>query len=321
VQLRAIDGGFVVTNEHDFIGLDWLRPVWSVTVDGEEVQSGELAPLDVRPGDTVDVPIPYDVPSLTGTQIAHLTLSFLDADAHEGAWEQTELARSRSTQPPRRGLGAPRSNAVLSLWRAPIDNEVFGPRHAERWASIGLRDAARHADLHTTVEGDVVTHEVTIAALDDIPRVGVRLDLGPGIHAVDWVGRGPHECYSDRKAGARVGRWHTLVDDWPTPYVHPQASGNRTDVRSLRFLDADGHVVVTIDELDDLDVTVSRWTDEEVADADHLEDLPRDRDTCFVWVDAAHRGVGSGACGPDTSPPHRIGPGTYRWSYRLLDAR
>ncbi len=55
---------------------------------------------------------------------------------------------------------------------------------------------------------------------------------------------------------------------------------------------------------------------EEVADATHLEDLP-DRDDCYVWIDARHRGVGSGAVGPDTAAAHRVGPGPYRWSYRV----
>jgi beta-galactosidase len=41
------------------------------------------------------------------------------------------------------------------------------------------------------------------------------------------------------------------------------------------------------------------------------------RDSYWIWIDAAQRGVGSGACGPDTSAGHRIGPGRYRWSYRL----
>jgi beta-galactosidase len=61
---------------------------------------------------------------------------------------------------------------------------------------------------------------------------------------------------------------------------------------------------------------VSRWTDEELADATHLDELPA-RDHAFVWIDARHRGVGSGAVGPDVSPTHRVGPGTYRWSYRI----
>jgi beta-galactosidase len=165
--------------------------------------------------------------------------------------------------------------------------------------------------------GLVVSHAVVVpATLDDLPRVGVRLRLGPGVHEVEWLGDGPHEGYSDRGASTRVGRWTTLVDRWPVPYVHPQASGNRTGVRWLRFLDAGGAVLRTIDQLDGLDVTVSRWTDAEVADAGHLEDLPA-RDECYVWIDARHRGVGSGAVGPDVAAAHRVGPGPYRWSYRV----
>jgi beta-galactosidase len=63
-------------------------------------------------------------------------------------------------------------------------------------------------------------------------------------------------------------------------------------------------------------VTVARVTDDELAAATHLENVPR-RDDCWVWVDARHRGVGSGAVGPDVDPAHRVLPGTYRWSYRL----
>ena len=314
VQMTAVDGGFEVHNEHVFVDLSNLTPSWSVTVDGEEVESGALAPMSLGPGETTTVVVPYSPPTLAPGEIAHLTLSFHDAD-HEVAWEQTELARSSHGETRGETTSSAMRSAALCLWRAPIDNETFGPRHAERWEALHLRDAARHAELVTTVDGDLVTHEVTVE-LDDIPRVGVRLALGPGIDAVEWLGRGPHECYSDRKAGARVGRWTTKVDDWGTPYVHPQANGNRTDVRWLRFLDRDGNTVCTIDDLDDLDVTVARVTDEELADANHLEDLPV-RDECYVWIDAAHRGVGSGAVGPDTAPEHRVGPGTYRWSYRI----
>ena len=165
--------------------------------------------------------------------------------------------------------------------------------------------------------GIVVTHDVDVPdTFDDIPRVGVRLRLGPGVRTVEWLGEGPHECYSDRRVSARLGRWMTGVDDWPVPYVHPQASGNRTGVRWLRFLGEAGEPLLTIDELDDLEVTVARVTQEELAGAGHLEELPV-RDECFVWIDARQRGVGSGACGPDTAAAHRIGPGHYRWSYRL----
>ena len=87
-------------------------------------------------------------------------------------------------------------------------------------------------------------------------------------------------------------------------------------VRWLRFLDESGEPVFVVDELDDLDVTVARFTEEQVADASHLEELLW-YDDCYVWIDIRQRGVGSGAVGPDTAPEHRIRSGIYRWSYRL----
>ena len=86
--------------------------------------------------------------------------------------------------------------------------------------------------------------------------------------------------------------------------------------RWLRFLAADGSVVLTGSELGALQVTASRWTNAEVADARHLEEL-LERDPCLVWIDATHSGVGSGACGPDVLAHHRVRPGHYWWSHRL----
>ncbi|MFT3855273.1 MAG: glycoside hydrolase family 2 TIM barrel-domain containing protein [Ilumatobacteraceae bacterium] len=308
------DGRMRITNEHDFTDLADAGPLdWSVTVDGEQIATGSLGPMAAAPGESVVVTIVLPTLALTGWQIAHLDVRIGTCDG------QVELARSSVRSAP---SGAASSGAtagidtVLSMWRAPIDNDVFiRPSHADRWERLGLR----HADLplRTEVDGDLVTHEVRVPEeWDDLPRVGVRLALPADVVAVEWLGRGPHECYSDRQASARFGRWRTAIDDWPVSYVHPQASGNRIGVRSLRFLDAAGDTVLVVDELDDLDVTVSRWTDDELADATHLEELPA-RDHAFAWLDAAHRGVGSGAVGPDVAPAHRVRAGTYRWSYRL----
>jgi beta-galactosidase len=304
------DGAVEITNEHDFTDLADVADVdWAVTVDGDEVAAGTLGRVDLAPGGSTKVQIPLPPIRLDGWQIAHLTMRVGDV-----AVGQTELGRSQHHTPPPDTAELP---TRLSLWRAPIDNEREGPHHRDRWNELGLPDAHDRLELRTKVESGLVTHEVTVPPeWDDIPRAGVRLELPPEVTAVDWLGRGPHECYSDRQAGALVGRWHTNIDDWGTPYVHPQANGNRTCVRRLRFLDAGGRVVLDIDEMDDLDVTVSRWTDEELDAATHREELPR-RQHAFVWIDARHRGVGSGAVGPDVSAAHRIGPGTYRWSYRL----
>jgi beta-galactosidase len=341
VQIGAVDaarGVLAVTNEHSFVGLAWLDPTWVLQADGQEVAAGRLEPLDLGPGERTELRVPLPAVELGAGQRAHLTLSFRTrADqpwapaGHEVAWEQVEVARSPG---PARAPGArparspdlERLDPTLALWRAPIDNETFGYGHAQRWEQLGLRSAAGLTQLITEVQpagppdggpGLWVTHSVAVPdRLGDIGRVGVRLHVGPGAATVEWLGRGPHECYPDRRASGRIGRWLTPVDAWGVPYVHPQANGNRTEVRWLRILGADGQPLLVIDELADLDVTVARVTDDELAAATHLENVPR-RDDCWVWVDARHRGVGSGAVGPDVDPAHRVLPGTYRWSYRL----
>jgi beta-galactosidase len=311
------------------------------------IADGALAPLDLVPQSSTDLRVPVPALELDAGQRAHLTLTF--ATIEEQPWARAghvvarrqfpmavapgpSVAPLAPDAPVRNDASVADLEPTLALWRAPIDNETFGPvlrPHAARWERMGLRDGASLVAMETTTEPDgpdpmsvTVSHAVVVPdALDDIPRVGVRLRLGPGVHAVEWLGDGPHEGYSDRRESTRFGRWITAVDDWPVPYVHPQASGNRTGVRWLRFLAADGAVLLTLDRLDGgrdggLDVTVSRWTDDEVAAAAHLEDLPT-RDDCYVWLDAGHRGVGSAAVGPDVSPPNRVGPGPYRWSYRV----
>ena len=352
VRIAAVDatqGRLRIVSELDFTDLSWLVPSWSLSVDGVEVGGGSLEPLALPPGGATELRVPLPaLPSLTAGQVAHLTLWFSTAEdlpwaaaGHVVAWEQVEVARAPGLPvAPTGDDAAVRSVAldplepVLALWRAPIDNETFGPtigwKHADRWEALRLADAAATVPLATVAApavdgGTSVAHEVVVPEelgglpLDDIARVGVRLRLGPGIDRVEWLGEGPHEGYTDRRCGTRAGRWTTRVDEWPVPYVHPQASGNRTGVRWLRFLRDDGSEALVIDRLDDLQVTVARWTDEEVAAAGHLEDLSSraERDDCYVWIDVRHRGVGSGAVGPDVDPEHRIGPGTYRWTYRL----
>ena len=50
-----------------------------------------------------------------------------------------------------------------------------------------------------------------------------------------WFGRGPHENYIDRKSSAKVDIYSGKVADQFHPYVRPQESGNKTDVRWATF--------------------------------------------------------------------------------------
>lgn len=300
IQIRATTEGFRIRNEHAFTDLSAFTPVLRIEGAGVDAHEATLAPLRTSPGGTAYLAAP-EVGDL-------LTLSFRDGDGREVAFGQ--LVRRLPADAPGAAPVVPREVApALSLWRAPIDNETFGPGHAARWATLP------YAQARWTAEG--TRHEVVVPdALDDIARVGVRLDLGAGVDRVEWFGRGPHENYTDRCASARYGRWTTPVDEWAVPYVHPQSSGNRTGVQWARFLDAGGAPVLVVDHLHGCNLNVSRYTDEQLDAVAHLDELPPS-DACYVWISVRERGVGSGACGPDVSEPHRIRPGTYTWSYRL----
>ncbi len=97
--LNVAAGKFVVTNRYDFIGLDHLMLCWSVTVNGEAVQSGSLpAPgIPARKSRTVTIPFALPDHSAPGNE-HHVTLSFVLAHdtpwaerGHELAWAQFDL--------------------------------------------------------------------------------------------------------------------------------------------------------------------------------------------------------------------------------------
>ena len=180
------------------------------------------------------------------------------------------------------------------------------------------RSVVAHRQRFTAVDGGGIAVEeeaVIPPELGDLPRVGTVLEVGPGVESVEWFGLGPHETYPDRKRGGIVGRWHADVDELFVPYIWPQEAGGRADVRWVELRDWPGQGL-RIDLGAPMQVSVTRHRDDDLAAADHASDLVAASET-IVHLDAAHRGVGTASCGPDTLPEYLVGPGTYRWSWVL----
>ena len=134
-----------------------------------------------------------------------------------------------------------------------------------------------------------------------------------------WFGSGPHETYPDRKRGGLVGVWRSTVTDQYVPYIRPQENGGHADVRWLELTDADGAGLrIDLDEPRQVSVTHLRAAD--LAAATHDVDVVPVAET-VIHLDAAHRGLGTASCGPDTLPEYRLGAGTYRWAWTLRDLR
>lgn len=234
----------------------------------------------------------------------------------------------------------------LSLWRAPTDNDHWGGV-AELWDDWGVATLVRRCDevthtgdgvevaaTYTTGAGIEVTSRTTYlmaedgtllvrevvevpAPLTDLPRVGTTFETQPGLDRLTWFGRGPHESYPDRCVGAAVGRWSADVDDLHVPYIRPQESGGRADVRCFELHSADGSGLrVSLDR--PRQVSVSRYRPADLAAASHHPELVALPET-VVHLDAAHRGLGTASCGPDTLPRYLVRERTYTWGWSLSD--
>jgi len=165
--------------------------------------------------------------------------------------------------------------------------------------------------------GDVVIDNVVTCPkrLPPLPRVGLMLAMPAGFENFTYLGRGPHENYRDRNAGATVGLYTSTVDEQYVPYVMPQAHGNKTDVRWAAVTNADGVGLLAVGgEL--MEVSVSHFTDADLYRAVHTCELVPRAET-IVNLDCAQSGLGGNSCGPRTRAEYLIQPGRFEFTFRL----
>ncbi|MFM6941572.1 MAG: glycoside hydrolase family 2 TIM barrel-domain containing protein, partial [Candidatus Planktophila sp.] len=233
----------------------------------------------------------------------------------------------------------------LSLWRAPTDNDRIG-HIATKWERYGLRELTRSdctitetakqrkvVSVWTTSTGFVVkqTQVITPVAdgfavketivipkqLEDLARVGINFELDGKLDTYTYFGSGPHESYPDRKIG-RIHRWASTVAAQYVPYVRPQENGGHVAVRWFELTGNDGKGIrFDLDKPRQVSVTPNRAS--ELADKTHNVEV-KPSGNAVVHIDAAHRGVGTASCGPDTLPQYIVGGGTYTfgWTVRVI---
>lgn len=241
--------------------------------------------------------------------------------------EEKELWNGMAGKPLTRWLAM----GLDDLHRAPVATSVRRAGAQGEAVSVTVRRKVWGADPSAVVtHRQVITIEpdasVTVAETvvlpphwRDLPRIGIGLHLPAGFERFTWLGLGPHENHTDRRAGSIVGRFTGSVDDQYVPYLMPQEHGCRTGVRWCS-LEQEGAGracgVVFTSDLDDLHVSASHLTTDALWRARDWTELERTEDV-VLHLDLAQRGLGTGSCGPDTLPRYRIGGGTHAWRWRL----
>src|SRR5665811_1748432 len=105
------------------------------------------------------------------------------------------------------------------------------------------------------------------------------------------------------------------VEELQTPYVYPQENGNRVGVRWVQLRGPANGVRIEGDPT--FDLTVRRWTSEDLDAARHTSDL-RPRDKVFVNLDLAQTGLGTASCGPGVLPQYELHAAPTNWTVRLM---
>jgi beta-galactosidase len=96
--------------------------------------------------------------------------------------------------------------------------------------------------------GDIVVDTVLTpgADLPELPEFGMGMTVPGDLEFLAWYGRGPQENYWDRNTGAHVGVYSSTVDEQFFPYIRPQETGNKTDVRWATLTNSAGTGLVLL---------------------------------------------------------------------------
>ena len=126
---------------------------------------------------------------------------------------------------------APWQKASLTRTLEGLTVEQPGDTVIRLTAKFDLPDVrSKHQTSYTVLgSGDIIVENlITIGAKDlpELPRFGMRLRVPDAFERVEWYGRGPHENYWDRAAGAFVGLYKSTVCEQFVPYVSPLALGS-----------------------------------------------------------------------------------------------
>lgn len=240
-----------------------------------------------------------------------------------------ESLRLRETE----WLSAP---VLWNAWRAPTDNDAV---FRAAWDRFRLRDLEpRVYGMHASeADGTVrisallslgapsyrpmirlktdwlIDAEGTLslrmeaepaAECPPLPRLGLRWFLPAAFSAVDYLGFGPVESYTDKREASWWGRFREAADACREDHIRPQESGAHTGCTEATVLSENGEAFrISADK--PFSFSLSRYRQESLAAARHRQELQPEKDV-ILCLDYAQSGIGTGSCGPGPAPEYLL---------------
>lgn len=221
--------------------------------------------------------------------------------SHETRWKQAgydkiSLQRSKSCKV-NASTSANGTVVVKAQWQLLMDSSLFLPYFAKVVPCEAVYTFAGDKSVTIKIQIELPSYFPTL------PRFGVRFAMPSSFQHATWFGLGPHECYVDRRASARLGQYSSTVADLHVPYVYPQENGSRLDPRYVCLNDTSTGSSLLIRPIYGKNDTIEKskvysWSASpyslEMLDSTlHEHDLPALMDgNTYVHLDRAMTGVG-----------------------------
>ena len=242
------------------------------------------------------------------------------------------------------------ASPVVNFWRPPTDNDRVDKNALRLWQNFGPQNLRRTvvathcrqvdantvcidamlrftdqdgnaffdvkqsiAVLHT---GDVLIDNEVVASeqVKTLPKVGLQMCLPKTLDSVRWFGL-DKESYPDRRQAGVAGTWRRASSDFFFPYLKPQESGNRTDVRWVS-VEGDG-MGLFVDFLDTtFNFSLYPYSDVDLFTTQEAGEL-RQRDFLTFNVDYRQAAVGSALAGHEVPDQFLLADKKYHFVVHL----
>jgi len=241
----------------------------------------------------------------------------------------------------------------VNFWRAPVDND-FGAKLQVKFSEWKTTAKSKIVKTNITTlsktkiaiaftkelfnkdavytQTFIVDGNGVIEVVNDLKAIkgvhsglfkfGNEMVLSDKYQTIEWYGKGPFESYSDRQHAAKVGIYKGKISDQYFPYIRPQETGNKNDVRWLKLTQKDGSGIKIYGKKpvfasalnfskEDLDSGKTRTQQ-------HAGELTP-RKEVFVNIDGFQQGLGSiNSWGRLPLKPYRLPYQSYKYSYWIV---
>lgn len=289
------------------------------------------------PAEVENIPAPNlsDISGINVTENAEGTVATISGDNFEFVFDKTTGLIGEYKY---NDVTVMTSGPVPNYWRGLLDNDwKDGVIDDDRtWQNANNGMEVKSMDIRETDGGKTVTVDVILTlknakdseqvlsyviygsgeikitsnlnpdeSVGELLKFGSAITLPVGYENITWYGRGPEETLIDRKRASEIGLYSTTVSDSLYPYMRPQDSGNRTDVRFIALEAPENPVGIMVVSEDVMEAGALHYTAADLDAAETTYELKRN-DYTILNVDYGSRGTGGASCGPRTLDKYRL---------------